>query len=92
MKVKIEIDTITFVRFWLVVIGFGLAGLLIWNARTALVIIGAAAFLALALNGPVSWLANKQPNPQYSYRFYRYCSNTSGNSVFGSAANSSANN
>ena len=62
MKVKIEIDTITFVRFWLVVIGFGLAGLLIWNARTALVIIGAAAFLALALNGPVSWLANKLPN------------------------------
>lgn len=62
MKVKIEIDTITFVRFWLVVISFGLAGLLIWNARTALVIIGAAAFLALALNGPVSWLANKLPN------------------------------
>ena len=62
MKVKIEIDTNTFVRFWLVVIGFGIAGFLIWNARTALMIIGAAAFLALALNGPVSWLAAKLPN------------------------------
>ena len=62
MKVKIEIDTNTFVRFWLVVIGFGMAGFLIWNARTALMIIGAAAFLALALNGPVSWLAAKLPN------------------------------
>lgn len=62
MKVKIEIDTKTFVRFWLVVIGFGLAGLLIYNARTALAIIGAAAFLALALNGPVAWMASKLPN------------------------------
>ena len=62
MKVKIEIDTRTFVRFWLVVIGFALAALLIYNSRTALLLIGTAFFLALALNGPVSRLANKLPN------------------------------
>jgi len=61
MKVRIEIDTKTFVRFWLVVIGFALAAIAIYSARAALVILGAALFLALALNGPVSWLANRLP-------------------------------
>lgn len=61
MKVKIEIDTRTFVRFWLVVIAFGLAGLMIYSARTALLIIGIAFFLALALNGPVARLAAVMP-------------------------------
>lgn len=62
MKVKIEIDTRTFVRFWLVVIGFGLAGLMIYSAREALMVLGAALFLALALNGPVSRLVHILPN------------------------------
>lgn len=61
MKVRIEIDTRTFVRFWLVVIGFALAALLIYSARTALVIIGIAFFLALALNRPVVALAKRLP-------------------------------
>ena len=61
MKVHLDIDTRTFVRFWLVVIGFGLAGLMIYSARDALIIIGAALFLALALNGPVSRLAKVFP-------------------------------
>lgn len=61
MKVKIEIDTKTFVRFWLVVIGFGLAGLAIYSARTALVLMIASLFLALALNSPVSHLAKLMP-------------------------------
>lgn len=63
MKVQIEIDTRTFVRFWLVVIGFVLAGWMIYSARQALIIIGTAVFLALALNMPVkkiaSWLPSK---------------------------------
>ncbi len=63
MKVRIEIDTKTFVRFWLVVIGFGLAGLMIYSARDALMVLGTALFLALALNAPVrklvSWLPGK---------------------------------
>lgn len=61
MKVRIEIDTKTFVRFWLVVAGFVLAALLIYSARQALIILGAAFFLALALNRPVSALANVLP-------------------------------
>jgi predicted PurR-regulated permease PerM len=61
MKVRIEIDTKTFVRFWLVVIGFALVGLAIYSALQALIIIGAAFFLALALNGPVNRLAHLLP-------------------------------
>lgn len=61
MKVRIEIDTKTFVRFWLVVIGFGLAGMMIYASRQALLIIGVALFLALALNFPVKKLASLLP-------------------------------
>ena len=61
MKTRIDIETQTFVRFWLVVIGFGLAALLIYSARDALVILGVAFFLALALNKPVTTLARYLP-------------------------------
>ena len=62
MKVRIEIDTKTFIRFWLVVFGFALLALAIYSARTALLILGIAFFLALALNEPVNWLVQKLPN------------------------------
>lgn len=61
MKVRIEIDTHTFVRFWLVVIGFALAALAIFSARSALILLGIAFFLALALNSPVTKLASWLP-------------------------------
>ena len=61
MKVRIEIDTRTFVRFWLVVIGFILAGWMIFSAREALFIIGTALFVSLALSHPVRKLANLLP-------------------------------
>ena len=61
MKVRIEIDTKTFVRFWLVVMGFGLAGLAIYSAKDALVLLGISLFLALALNRPVAAIARKLP-------------------------------
>lgn len=61
MRTRIDIETQTFVRFWLVVIGFVLFGLLVYSARDALLIIGVAAFLALALNRPVSALARHLP-------------------------------
>lgn len=61
MKVKLDIDTKTFVRFWLVVIGFGVAGMVIYSARTALIIIGSAIFLALVLNAPVTRLVKILP-------------------------------
>ncbi len=62
MKVRIEIDTKTFVRFWLVVIGFAGVILALYSARTALIILGTSLFLALALNGPVSRLAKYLPD------------------------------
>lgn len=61
MKVRIDIDTKTFVRFWLVVIGFAFAILAIYSARTALILLGIAFFLAMALNAPVSYLAKHMP-------------------------------
>ena len=61
MKVRIDIDTKTFVRFWLVVIGFAFAILAIYSAINALIIIGTALFLALALNKPVNKLASLLP-------------------------------
>lgn len=62
MRVRIEIDTKTFVRFWLVVIGFAFAILAIYLAQTALIMIGTAGFLALALNGPVNAIVERLPN------------------------------
>ena len=61
MKVKIEIDTKTFVRFWLVVFGFAFVILAVYSARAALAIIGISFFLALALNAPVNYLVKYLP-------------------------------
>lgn len=61
MKTKIDIDTRTFVRFWLVVFGIGLVAALLYKAQTALIIIGVSMFLAVALNAPVSLIAKKLP-------------------------------
>jgi len=61
MKNRIDIDTRTFIRFWLVIIGLALAVLLIYKASTALIILGVSLFLALALNSPVSFIAKKLP-------------------------------
>ena len=52
MKVKIEIDTKTLIRFWLVIFGFIIFAGLIWVAKDVLIMIIIAAFLALALNDP----------------------------------------
>lgn len=61
MKTRIDIDTRTFVRFWLVVIGFGVAILAIYYAQVALLILGVSLFLAVALNGPVSRISRVLP-------------------------------
>jgi predicted PurR-regulated permease PerM len=61
MNVRIQIDTRTFVRFWLVVIGFALAAFAIYSARTALLIVGISAFLAIALSPPVNRLVKVLP-------------------------------
>ncbi len=61
MKVRIDIDTRTFIRFGLVVIGFALAALAVYSARTALIILGTSFFFAMALNVPVSAMAARLP-------------------------------
>lgn len=61
MKVRIQIDTETFIRFWLVIAGLAFAVLAVYSARAGLILLGSAFFLALALNGPVSKLAAHLP-------------------------------
>lgn len=61
MKTKLEIDTRTFLRFWGVIAGIFIALYLLNAAATAFFVIGAAFFLALALNPPVSKLAELLP-------------------------------
>lgn len=61
MKVKIDVDTKTFVRFGLVALAFVASIFLIYHAQSALITIGIALFLALALNPPVSWIARRLP-------------------------------
>lgn len=61
MKLHIEIDTRTFVRFWLVVIGFAFFIYLLYLSRSALVILVSAVFLAVALSGPVNFISKHIP-------------------------------
>jgi len=61
MKTRIDIDTQTFVRFWLVVIGFIAAIYALHLASVALIILGVSLFLSLALNSPVSRIAKRLP-------------------------------
>jgi predicted PurR-regulated permease PerM len=50
MSQKIEMSTRTWVRFWLVTLGFVVAALFIWKALAGLLILGASLFFAIALN------------------------------------------
>ena len=61
MKIKIDVDAKTFVRFWLVSVAFGLGLFAIYSARTALILVLTSIFLALALNYPVNKLAKLMP-------------------------------
>lgn len=61
MKVKIEIDTKTLIRFWLVIFGFITVAGAIWLAKDVLIMIIIAAFLALALNAPVARITKILP-------------------------------
>lgn len=63
MSRTIEVETKTFVRFWLVILGFGLAALFIWKALGAIVIIGVALLLTIAIQPlarKIDKLAKKQ--------------------------------
>lgn len=54
---RVTVDTKTFIRFWLVILGFVIGGMLILQAATGILIIGAALFLALAISPLVKKLA-----------------------------------
>ena len=54
---KVQIDTKTFIRFWLVIIGFASVGYLLYAARNGLLIIGCALFFALAIKPLISRIA-----------------------------------
>ncbi|MDR0957431.1 MAG: AI-2E family transporter [Candidatus Nomurabacteria bacterium] len=60
-KVKLVIDTNTFVRFWLVSLSFVAAIAAIWLACNAIIMVLVAFFLAIALNRPVSFIARHLP-------------------------------
>ena len=55
---KVQIDTKTFVRFWLVIIGFAVAGWFLYKASFGLSIIFAALFFALAISPLVKKIAS----------------------------------
>lgn len=62
MKVRVEVDTKTFLHFGLVVLSFVVGIFLLVKAQQPLTTIGIAVFLALALNPPVSYIAAKLPS------------------------------
>ncbi len=55
------ITTSTFIRFWLVMVGFLATLLMIYLMRGALLLIGISAFLAIALNPPVNAISRRLP-------------------------------
>jgi predicted PurR-regulated permease PerM len=61
VKVKIEIDTATFIRLFLVAAGFVGLIFILWKLTPSLMIVLISFFLAIALNPPVASLASKLP-------------------------------
>lgn len=60
-EVKLSVSTGTFVRFWLVILGFIALAAAVWIAHTPLIMLAISFFLALVLNRPVSFLARHLP-------------------------------
>ncbi len=59
--VKLSVNTGTFVRFWLVILGFVLLAGIVYLARFPLILLAISFFLALVLNRPVSFIARYLP-------------------------------
>lgn len=49
MNKKINIDTKTFIRFWLVILGFALLALFIWKAQVGIILTLVSLFIAIAI-------------------------------------------
>ncbi len=56
-----DISTMTFIKFWLVLLGLAGAFMFIFLIKGALVLIGISVFLAIALNPPVNAIAKRLP-------------------------------
>ena len=67
MTTKVQIDTKTFVRFWLVIIGFAAVGFLLFITRTGLFIILAALFFAIAISPLIKKIANIFPTKSRNF-------------------------
>lgn len=61
-QISHDIPTSTFIRFWLVMVGFLVSLLAIFLAYEALILISVAVFLAVALNPSVSGIAKRLPS------------------------------
>ena len=59
--VELTISTKTFIRFWLVILGFITLALVCWAARMPLAMLAISFFMALVLNRPVSFIARYLP-------------------------------
>lgn len=57
-----DISTMTFVKFWVVLVSFIGAVFFLYLIRNALILIAISSFLALALNPPVNAIARKLPS------------------------------
>lgn len=61
MKVRVNIETRTFIKLALVTLAFAIGVVAIIKARQPLILIGLSLFLALALNPPVNAIAKRLP-------------------------------
>lgn len=66
-EVRLSVSTGTFVRFWLVIIGFIAALGFIWWAKEPLLMLAISFFLALVLNRPVSFFARLLPGKSRTF-------------------------
>lgn len=61
MKLTIDVSSKTFIRFFFTIIGIAVLGFLFWKLWPSLLLIFVAFILAVALNKPVSSLADRLP-------------------------------
>ncbi len=66
-EVKFSVSTDTFIRFWMVILGFLAVIAAVWWARTPLMLIAMAFFLTLILNRPVSFIARFLPGKSRAF-------------------------
>ena len=57
-----DVPTSTFIRFWLVMVGFLMSLVIVYLAYKAILLVVIAAFLAIALNTPVTGIAKRLPS------------------------------